>query len=247
MNGPNNPIGWCTHTWNPVKGLCPEACEYCYARRIYTRFHYDPEIRLDEKELLAPYKLKMPARIFCGSTIEMFHQDIHGEWLRQIVKVIEDNPQHVFQFLYHFSPHRGLFPENCWLGLTVTSYRDGAKALKFSKTYPNHIKFISFEPLLGDVGDFSDILKDIDWVIIGGLSGAGKKGLPKEEWIQPIEMAAHQLNIPIFEKDNLREGDKQTIRNFPTPFYIEWSIIGNYYYANTKRSRKSGIVAKKPE
>ena len=93
--GPNG-IGWCEFTYNPVKGLCPEACEYCYARRIYSRFLYDPEIRLDKKELLAPYKLKKPARIFCGSTIELFHQDIHGDWLRQIVKVIEDNPQHVF-------------------------------------------------------------------------------------------------------------------------------------------------------
>lgn len=54
MNGPNNPIGWIDYTWNPVKGLCPEACEYCYARRIYARFHYDPAIRLDEKSSWHP-------------------------------------------------------------------------------------------------------------------------------------------------------------------------------------------------
>ena len=205
MNGPNNPIGWCTHTWNPVKGLCPEACEYCYARRIYTRFHYDPEIRLDEKELMAPYKLKMPARIFCGSTIEMFHQDIHGEWLRQIVKVIEDNPQHVFQFLYHFSPHRGLFPENCWLGLTVTSYRDGAKALKFSKTYPNHIKFISFEPLLGDPVMSKEVFENINWIIIGAESGNRKGKIePRKEWIQRLLSASVKHDLPVYMKDNLK-------------------------------------------
>lgn len=30
-------IGWCTHTWNPITG-CLHGCEYCYARKIATRF-----------------------------------------------------------------------------------------------------------------------------------------------------------------------------------------------------------------
>ena len=206
MNGPNNPIGWCDYTWNPVKGLCPVACEYCYARRIYARFHYDPEIRLDEKELMAPYKLKQPARIFCGSTIEMFHQDIHGDWLKQIIQVITDNPQHVFQFLYHFSPHRGLFPTNCWLGLTVTSYIDAQNAVTFSKTYPNHIKFISFEPLLGDPKIPDEVFEKIDWIIIGAESGNRKgKIRPRLEWIQDLLSEAYvHHNLPVYLKDNLK-------------------------------------------
>ena len=205
MNGPNNPIGWTDYTWNPVKGLCPESCEYCYARRIYARFKYDPKIRLDEKELVAPYKLKKPARIFCGSMIEMFHQDINAAWLHQIYEVIADNPQHIFQFLYHFSPHRGLFPENCWLGLTVTSYRDGAKALKFSKTYPNHIKFISFEPLLGDPAIPEDVFENIDWIIIGAESGNRKgKTEPRKEWIQRLLSASMKQDLPVYMKDNLK-------------------------------------------
>ena len=202
--GPNG-IGWCDYTYNPVRGLCPEACEYCYARRIYARFHYDPEIRLDEKELMAPYKLKKPARIFCGSTIEMFHQSINSAWLVQIVKVIEDNPHHIFQFLYHFSPHRGIFPKNCWLGLTVTSYRDASKALKFSETYPNHIKFISFEPLLGDPKVPDEVFEKIDLIIIGAESG-NRKGrvVPKEQWVLQLLEDADKHNLPVFMKDNLK-------------------------------------------
>lgn len=205
MNGPDNSIGWCTHTWNPVKGLCPEACAYCYARRIYAHFKFDPEIKFDEKELMAPYKLKKPARIFCGSTIDIFHQDIHGSWLQQIVKVIEDNPQHVFQFLYHFSPHRGLFPSNCWLGLTVTSYPDAQKAVTFSKTYPRHIKFISFEPLLGDPKIPEEVFEKIDWMIIGAETGNRKgKVIPKKEWILKLLKAADKHSIPVFMKENLQ-------------------------------------------
>jgi protein gp37 len=202
--GPNG-IGWCTETWNPVRGLCPESCDFCYARRIYARFHYDPTIRLDEKELMAPYKLKKPARIFCGSTIDMFHQDIHGDWLRRIAKVIKDNPQHVFQFLYHYSPHRGVFPYNCWLGLTVTSYIDAQKALAFSKTYPNHIKFISFEPLLGDPEIPDEVYENIDWIIIGAESGNRKgKVIPKLGWIPQLLNAADRHYLPVYMKDSLQ-------------------------------------------
>ena len=38
-------IEWCDYTINPVKGLCPMACSYCYARRMYKRFKWNPEIR----------------------------------------------------------------------------------------------------------------------------------------------------------------------------------------------------------
>jgi protein gp37 len=199
--GPNG-IGWCTETWNPVRGLCPESPEY--ARRIYARFKYNPVIRLDEKELMAPYKLKKPSRIFCGSTIDMFHQDIHGGWLRQIVKVIKDNPQHVFQFLYHFSPHRGFFPKNCWLGLTVTSYIDAQKALAFSKTYPDHTKFFSFEPLLGDPTIPDEAFENISWIIIGAETGNRKgKVVPRKEWIAKLLNAADRNFLPVYMKDNL--------------------------------------------
>jgi protein gp37 len=196
-------LGFCDWSWNPVRGLCPESPEY--ARRIYARFHYDPQIRLDEKELMAPCNLKKPARIFCGSTIDMFHQDIHGDWLRQIAKVIEDNSQHIFQFLYHFSPHRGVFPYNCWLGLTVTSYRDANKALAFSKTYPNHIKFFSFEPLLGDPEIQEEVYENINWVIIGAESGNRKgKVIPKLDWVSKLLNAADEHHLPVYMKDNLQ-------------------------------------------
>jgi protein gp37 len=201
-----NGISWCTHTWNPIRMLCPEAYEYCYARRIYARSHYNPEIRLDEKELMAPYQLKKPgAKIFCGSTIEMFHQNIHGVWLKQIIEVIEDNPQHIFQFLYHFSPHRGIFPENCWLGLTVTSYRDAGNAIKFANTYPDHVKFISFEPLLGNPRIPEEVFEKIDWILIGTETGSIKGRIkPHKEWIAYLLSAAKDHHLPVYMKNNLK-------------------------------------------
>jgi len=146
----------------------------------------------------------------------MFHQDIHGSWLSQIVKVIKENPQHVFQFLYHFSSHRGIFPVNCWLGLTMTSYTDAQKALRFSKTYPDHLKFISFEPLLGDPNIPEELFENIDWVIIGAETGNRKGRVePRKEWIAKLLDAADKHDLPVYMKHNLKPYWPRERKEFP--------------------------------
>lgn len=212
MNGPNNPISWCSYTWNPIPGLCPVGCDYCYARRIYNRFHYDPTIRLDEKELQAPYKLKGSARIFVGSTIEVFGEWVSDNWIKRILKVCRDNPQHTFQFLTKNPQRLGEFhfPINCWLGVTVTTQEEKWKAdylaeIDFDpyKDYDRkHTTFISYEPLLGDAGGW---LCGIRWVIVGAETGNRKgKVQPKKEWIKNILYQINYWNVPIFMKDNLK-------------------------------------------
>ncbi|RLG32925.1 hypothetical protein DRN97_06265 [Methanosarcinales archaeon] len=205
MNGPNNKIGWTDYTWNPVKGLCPVGCPYCYARRIYDRFHYDPTIRLDEKELQAPYKIKKPAKIFVGSTIELFGEWT-DDWMERILKVCSENPQHRFQFLTKLPG--GLtsfdFPDNCWLGITITFQGDSVKAL-WLKHLKTPVRFVSIEPLLGEPTFLDGIYDSLDWIIIGAETGNRKgKVTPKEIWIKNILAHARDHQIPVFMKHNLR-------------------------------------------
>ena len=42
----------------------------------------------------------------------------------------------------------------------------------------------------------------INWVIIGAQTKPSV--YPKIEWVEEIELSARQVNIPIFEKDNLK-------------------------------------------
>ena len=224
MNGPNNPISWCSYTWNPVRGLCPVGCPYCYARGIYKRFHYDPTIRLNEKELQAPYKLKEPSRIFVGSTIELFGEWVSDNWIERILKVCRDNPQHTFQFLTRYPQQLGdfHFPINCWLGVTVTTKVDKWKAdylaeIDFDpyKDYERkHTTFVSYEPLLDDAGGW---LCGIRWVIIGAETGNRKgKVLPEKAWIENILYYANTWNVPVFMKGNLPKfADIKTRQEFP--------------------------------
>ena len=39
-------IEWTDYVWNPIKGLCPHDCWYCYARKVYERFGWDTEMKI---------------------------------------------------------------------------------------------------------------------------------------------------------------------------------------------------------
>jgi protein gp37 len=159
-------IEWCDYTINPVKGLCPVACSYCYARRMYKRFHWDETIRFDQTVFFnLPQK---PSRIFVGSTMELFGDWVNPEWLQTIFTICRQHSEHTFIFLtkrpenlIKWSP----FPDNCWVGVSVD---DGDKRQGWGSYFSQvkaGVKFISFEPLLNIP----------NWWWIGGLAESFKR------------------------------------------------------------------------
>jgi len=233
-----NKIGWCNTTWNPVWG-CLNNCEYCYARKIANRFHkhiYKNEVNHQWKNYsdwswtdkhlwgLITFKPtflqsqfdkkfpKKPQRIFVGSMSELNYWE--WGWLDKVIKKIMCYPQHTFQFLTKFPEVYAQinFPENCWLGITVTStenynyYDSGHNSSsihlayqKFKISNPKNLKFICFEPLFSKI---SLNLEGIDWVIIGAETGNRKgKVIPKRKWFEEI-VYCHS-KIPIYIKDNI--------------------------------------------
>uniref|UniRef100_A0A6M3LBU7 DUF5131 family protein n=1 Tax=viral metagenome TaxID=1070528 RepID=A0A6M3LBU7_9ZZZZ len=211
MNRIDKTIGWADWSWNPIKGMCKNDCSYCYAKRIYKRFKLNSEVRFDEKELLRPYKLKKPSKIFVCSTHEIFGKWIPNEWIFKILKVAEDNPRHTFLFLTK-KPNRYSsfdYPKNCWLGVTYTDFSERWKIATILKYYHSNITFISLEPLLTNKC-FTDYLFLSHWLIIGGLT---PKPIHKTKWIDIIVIQAKKLNIPIYVKDNAKY-DK-TIKESP--------------------------------
>jgi len=150
-------IGWCTHTANPVKGLCPVDCKdnqgksYCYARAIYKRFRWNPELRYDPAAWLGLGNLTKPSRIFVGSTMELFGDFIQEQWLKWIFEVPTEFPQHTFQLLTKQPqnlPKWSPFPLNCHVGVTITRRAQLDTALFYLSGIEASVKFISFEPLL---------------------------------------------------------------------------------------------------
>lgn len=201
---------------NPVKGLCPMACkdnqgkEYCYARRMYKRFGWNPAIRYDPSVFLdLPDK---PSKIFVGSTFELFHPFVSDTWLTEILSLCKRNSEHTFIFLTKQPqnlPEK--FPANCWVGVSVTNSEMLGDALDGLDDIRCSVRFISAEPLLASLipkglskDEFSGYLAGtLNWVITGQATPVKQTTMPRVEWIREIVEAADKAGIKVFLKDNL--------------------------------------------
>jgi len=220
-------IEWTDYTVNPVKGYCPMACPYCYARRMYDRFKWDKTIRYADASWFG-IDHRPPSRIFVGSTIELFGDWVITAWMNCILDQVKLNPQHTFIFLtkqprnlQKYSP----FPDNCWVGVSVdgTSNAPLGRMIYtgFDKIQAT-VKFVSFEPLLAsprlDKRDLEDA--GINWVIIGSETGNRKGKPPLEQvqgWAREIIKAADEAGVPVFTKDNLKLPANEMRREWPKP------------------------------
>jgi len=62
---------------------------------------------------------------------------------------------------------------------------------------PAKLRFLSIEPLLGELADIN--LDGIGWVIVGGESGP-KARLMKPEWVKDLEIQTRHAGVPFFFK-----------------------------------------------
>ena len=216
MNKTN--IEWCDFTWNPYTG-CRNTCGFCYARklaegRLKGRFGYENgfEPTFHPDRLQEPYKIKKPSKIFTVSMGDLFgdwmlprKEDRGLSWIKLILQVVDDNPHHTFQFLTKYPQNLRLLDyqrPNMWVGTTVTTWIDFWR-IRCLKKYTTGIKFVSFEPLHGDMQELD--LTDIDWVIIGAETGRRPgKITPEPDWIEDILCATNEYDIPVFMKNNLK-------------------------------------------
>lgn len=208
-------IEWTDYVWNPIKGICPVGCWYCYARRMYQRFKWDGGLRLKNDEFRQIYNLALyefPFKVFVCSTIELFHPSIKKEWRDAIFKTIEKFPWLTFQILTKF-PHLidRPMPDNVWLGVTITGNDDFESKCYWLEKRKAKVKYWSLEPYFSDIfkpmipGAWDIVAEKLNWIIIGRLTGYGKKYDPSKLMIERAVHRAKYANIPIFLKNNLKE------------------------------------------
>ncbi len=129
-----------------------------------------------------------------------------------VISMAKQCPQHTFIFLTK-NPKRYAefdFPENCWLGTSVTGdYSSGhtreiedKKIYELSKTKSN-LTFISWEPVMGP--HRMNYYK-CDWLIMGAMTGPrSKKYAPDPQWIEDAIKTCRERGIPIFMKKSLAD------------------------------------------
>lgn len=213
------------YTINPVKGLCPMACPYCYARRMYKRFKWDETIRLDTDSFLPLLKTtkRKPSKIFVGSTMELFGNWVKPAWLKCIFERVKLLPEHTFIFLTKqpqnlrkWSP----FPDNCWVGVSATNGKMAEDAGYYLTQIDAKVRFLSLEPLQERTLLYFGKPK-LDWLIIGQQTPVNPKTAPKIEWIKEIVDAADKANVPVFLKNNLAPLLRQNNHNLYS--FPEWA------------------------
>jgi protein gp37 len=86
---------------------------------------------------------------------------------------------------------------NVWLGVSVEDRAHGLPRLDHLRQAPAALRFVSFEPLLEDLGDID--LTGIQWAIVGGESGHGARPCVLD-WIRNIAAQCDAAQIPLFVK-----------------------------------------------
>jgi protein gp37 len=203
MNDQTGKINWTDYTWNPITG-CKHECPYCYAARLSHRLgrSFSPEFH--PERLAEPSRVNQPSRVFVGSMADVFGDWVPQEWIDSVMAITQRFPQHTYQFLTK-NPNRlaalNHWPSNCWAGTTVDTPSRLIPAINALRTVDAPVRFISFEPLNGDMGvpDFSGA---VDWIIIGAQTGSGAHQ-PDEWWVEQLLAAAAFAHIPVLFKDNL--------------------------------------------
>ena len=214
----DNDLGY---TWNPITG-CLNNCKFpCYARRLantrlrdfYLEHRFviagkpeDPFApRFWRNRLDKPQKIAKPSMVFVADMGDMWGSWVHEKTRTLIFNTIRKCPQHIFVFLTKcpqtYLLEEEKIPSNCWLGVSVC-YRDHASNVKLLQKVKRTdlVKFISFEPLLEDVGGEVDFT-GIDWVIIGAQTHPEVQ--PENRAVDWIVGQAGSYFIPMFMKDNL--------------------------------------------
>jgi len=211
-------IEWTDYSFNPITG-CLHGCWYCYAKKLFTRFHKSFEPIFYPERLKELDKIKKPAKIFVCSVADLFAEWTPITWRNAVLDTIyQPKYNHLIFQLLTKNPERiplELEPKkNIWIGATITCQQELVK-MGFLVDRWKGIKFVSFEPLLSEVNPLLlcyDIWKKISWVIIGKLTGSKKVKLEKH-WVKNLIHDCREVNIPIFLKNNLKWSEK--IQEFP--------------------------------
>lgn len=205
-------IEWTDKTWNPITGCTKisAGCANCYAEIMSKRLQAMKQDKYKNGFILTmhndvldePIKWKKPHTIFVCSMSDLFHENVPFSFIDKVMETIKSTPQHNYQILTkranrmaeYFSDK--IIPKNAWLGVTV-DIASSKSRIDFLRNLNAPIKFLSCEPLLEDLGDMN--LDGIDWVIVGGESGAKARPM-KEEWVQSIKVQTEKQGSAFFFK-----------------------------------------------
>jgi protein gp37 len=205
-------IEWTDKTWNPWMGCehVSPGCDNCYMFTDMQRWRRDPEVvtRTTNATFNRPLRWARNSAvryIFTCSWSDFFISTA-DDWRADAWNIIRQTPGLTYQIL---TKRPVLIPRrlpadwnagwpNCWLGVTVES-RAYLGRLDLLRRIPAAMRFISFEPLLEDLGEID--LSGFHWAIIGGESGP-KRRTCEVDWIRNVVRQCEAQSVAVFVKQD---------------------------------------------
>jgi len=155
-----NMFGFITHTWNPIAGICPHKCTYCYMKKM-RRFPVH-NVPLHYKSNYMKDNLGKNNFIFIGSSTDIFANEVKNDWLLNVFcKAISYNNTYLLQtknplrYLLHLDD---LIPQKFILSTTIETdryYTDMGKtppaksrALAMKNLPKEYRRMVTIEPIM---------------------------------------------------------------------------------------------------
>jgi protein gp37 len=210
-------IEWTDATWNPVRGCTKisPGCAHCYAETFAERFRGVPDhpyefgfdLRKAPWKIADPLTWSKPQMVFVNSMSDLFHKDVEDEYVVLVAELMMTANWHTYQVLTKRSERlRDLLKtklrfaasaEHIWWGVSAENRKHGIPRIRHLQDAKPSVAFLSIEPLLEDMGDLG--LDGINWVIVGGESGAGARPM-QADWVRSIQQQCAKAEVPFFFK-----------------------------------------------
>lgn len=243
-------IEWTEATWNPTTGCdrVSAGCDNCYALSLAARLKAigsekyqadgDPRtsgpgfaLTVHPSALDIPRRWRAPRMIFVNSMSDLFHAKVPVSFVKDVLQVIAETPQHTYQLLTKRALRlRRLadeldWPPNLWVGVSVEDSRSFSR-IDDLRHVPAAVRFLSCEPILGSLTGID--LSGIDWVIAGGESGSDARSV-RPAWVERLRDDALEARVPFFfkqwggrtAKSGGRTLDGRTWNEFPTAATVQ--------------------------
>jgi protein gp37 len=141
--------------------------------------------------------------IFVNDMTDTFGEFYSFDLIEKWHQFFERHPEREFQLLTKRIGRAMVFyrsrpvPRNVWVGCSIGE-KKRLWRLDQLRQIDAKIRFVSFEPLIKDLGDFD--LKGVQWAIVGGESDRNNPRPMKPEWAESIRKVCERDGVAFFFK-----------------------------------------------
>ena len=219
-----NPMSGCTKISAGCANCYAETMAYRLKAMGTKGYENGFAVTLHPEKLSDPLKHKKPTMYFVCSMGDLFHEDVPFDYIDQIFAIMALTPQHTYQVLTKRPERMNQYMENppalwplpnVWLGVTAENQEQADKRIPILIDTPAAVRFVSIEPMLGEINlqklhrkmvngapaypCNEPYLFDLDWVIVGGETGANARPM-HPDWVRSIKEQCEEAKVPFFFK-----------------------------------------------